>query len=292
LANLSLPTGRQSGQPDSGGGRSGPKLAVNQMTTYRWNFEQDVFGYRRAGVQGVGVWRPKLEEYGVDEGVELVRDAGLSVSSVSWVGGFTGRHGYAFDDAIAEARDTIRCAARLKAECLVVVSGGRAGHTFNHARRLLVQALDELGDEAADQGVRLAVQPMMRLFSRDWTFLDSVDATLSVLDDCRSTDAGMVFDVYHLWREPRLLERIREIAPRVATVQLNDWHREPQSLYDRSLIGDGEIPLADVVQAFLDAGYQGHFEISIWSEELWRSEYDALLAQCCRRFDALVASRV
>ena len=268
------------------------KLSVNQITTYRWQFEEDIAGYQLAGMDGIGLWCPKLVEFGEERAVDVLAESGLSVSSVSWVGGFTGRHGYAFDDAIQEAKETIRMAARINAESVIVMSGSRAGHTANHARRLLIQALDELADYSMDYGIRLAVQPMMRLYARDWTFLATLDETLSVLDDCQHDNVGMVFDAYHLWQEEDLLKRIPAIVSRVALLQLSDWHRPPQSQYDQALIGDGQIPLEEILQAFIEAGYQRHCEISVWSEELWKSDYEQVLAQCRSRFDSLVAAPV
>jgi sugar phosphate isomerase/epimerase len=97
----------------------------------------------------------------------------------------------------------------------------------------------------------------------------------------------MAFNAYHLWQEPRLLDRIAEIAPRVGTVQLSDWREPPRSDLDRLLPGDGEIPLGDIMSAFSDAGYGGFFEIEVWSEELWNSDYAELLRVCRERFDAL-----
>ena len=92
--------------------------------------------------------------------------------------------------------------------------------------------------------------------------------------------------------EKSALERIRRIPPRVALVQLGDWHREPQSRYDRGMIGDGRIPLSEIVHAFTDAGYAGHFEVNLWSEQIWQSDYDRVLPLCRSRFDALAGTRV
>ncbi len=263
-------------------------LAVNEVTTYRWSFLEDVLGYLDAGVRTMGVWRPKLDEFGAERGIDLIRDMRMSVSSVSWAGCFTGQNGYAYAESLRDAEDTLRIAGELNADCVVMLSGGLSGHILTHARRLFVSALNELGDLAGEMGVKLAVQPMQRMFANDWTFLTSIDHTLDVIDACNHDRVGMAFDVYHLWREPRLLERIAEIAPLVAAVQLNDWHRPPTSEYDRGLIGDGQIPLAAIMHAFLDHGYRGPFEIAIWSEELWKSDYDKLLTQCRSRFEDLL----
>ena len=136
------------------------RLSMNEMTTYRWSFDQDVAEYRAAGIAAIGVWRQKLSDYGEEKGIELLAETGLPVSNLLWAGGFTGSDGHSFRESISEAAEGIRLAAALKAGCLVVYSGGRAGHTHNHARRLLVDALRELAPLAEDLRVTLAIEPM------------------------------------------------------------------------------------------------------------------------------------
>ena len=104
-------------------------LAVNELTTYRWSFEEDVAGYKAAGFEAIGVWRQKLADFGERRGIELIREAGLHVSSVLWAGGFTGSDGHSYQESIDDALDAIRLTAALDADCLVIYSGGRNGHT-------------------------------------------------------------------------------------------------------------------------------------------------------------------
>ncbi|MCH8221544.1 MAG: sugar phosphate isomerase/epimerase [Proteobacteria bacterium] len=195
-------------------------------------------------------------------------------------------------DGIADAREAIRMAGEMNAESVVIVSGARSGHTLNHARRLLVEGLRELTDLAAEHDLMLAIQPMHSLFSDEWTFVTSIDETLNILSQCDRRYVGMLFDVYHLWQEPRLIERIPEIVPFVTSVQLNDWREPPQPLgsprseNDRCLLGEGIIPLSEITRAFVEANYHGYFEIEIWSDEVWNADYDQLLHLCRRGFDA------
>jgi sugar phosphate isomerase/epimerase len=266
------------------------KLSMNEMTTFKWTLPQDVAHYRRCGFEGIGVWRPKLVEYGEQDSVDLLRGSGLQIASVSFVGGFTGTNGYSFCDAVQEGMDAIRLAAALDADCLVVTSGPRGTHTLNHAKKLLYEALCQLSEEAEEEHVDLAVQPMDPTFARQWSFLNSLDETLSVLDRCNHPNVRMAFDVFHQWPEPELMERIPEIAPVVAAVQLSDWRNPPRSEHDRCLLGKGEIPLAQIVQAFLEAGYDGCFDVKIWSEHLWNSDYAAMLHDCRSRFQSLCVS--
>lgn len=134
-------------------------LSMNETTTYRWSFEEDVANYARAGVRAMGVWRHKLSDFGEEKAAELLEESGLRVSHLFWAGGFTGSDGRTFRESVDDGLEAVRTAAEIKAQSLVVYSGSRAGHTFNHARRLLREALKEMAPLAAEQGVWLAVEP-------------------------------------------------------------------------------------------------------------------------------------
>ena len=71
------------------------RLSVNQVTTIRWNLEQIVVACQETGINSIGVWRRKLEEFGEERGIDFLLESELHVSSLSWAGGFTGSHGWA-----------------------------------------------------------------------------------------------------------------------------------------------------------------------------------------------------
>ena len=265
-----------------------PRLAVNQVTTFHWSLLQDVIGFQEAGVEAIGLWRWKLIDFGEERAVDLILESGLAVSSLSWAGGFTGMCGWSFEESLEDAREALHLARQVGAECLILVSGPRAGHTRNHARRLLVEALQRLADDAVRLGVKLGVEPMRRRFARNWTFLHTLDDTLQVVDDCHAPGVvGMVVDTSHLRAEPRLLERIPEVAERVVGVQLNDRRNKSASETDGCLPGDGAIPVREIMHGFLKCGYRGFFEVEAWSDELWRSNYVETLETCRSKFAAM-----
>ncbi|MCE9527052.1 MAG: hypothetical protein K8R36_13470 [Planctomycetales bacterium] len=57
-------------------------LAMCELTTYRWSFEEDVEHYAAAGIEGIGIWRHKLSDYGERHGRELLAEHRLKVSSL------------------------------------------------------------------------------------------------------------------------------------------------------------------------------------------------------------------
>lgn len=258
-----------------------PRLSMSEMTTYRWSFLEDVSSYPSAGLSAVGIWRQKLEEFGEERGIELLRESQLEVSSLSHAGGFTGSDGLSFREAMDDALDQVAIAGALQAETLVVISGARAGHTGNHARRLLRDALTELGDAAAECRLQIAVQPLHAQLGNRWSFLHSIEPTLEVLDRCDHPHVGMAFDVSQFWREADLCRKISLAAPWIRLVQISDCRGTTRSDgNDHCLPGRGMIPLVDILATLQQAGYPGYYEVQIQSDECWRADYPTLIKEC------------
>lgn len=253
-------------------------LSINQMTTYRWSFEEDVTHYQAAGITAIGVWRQKLADYGEQRGIDLLRGTGLRVSNLLWAGGFTGSDGHSFSESVRDAHDAIRIAAALNAPCLVVYTGGRNGHTQNHARRLFMSALAELLPAADDYEVTLAIEPMHPLCAGEWTFLTSLQDAAALIDSVSHNRLKLVFDTYHFGCEPRIVDELPRLLPHIAVVHLGDSKAPPDGEHNRSLLGDGLLPLREIIAALQEHDYNGFFDVELMGEEIESSRYDVLLA--------------
>jgi len=268
------------------------KLSVSETTTFRWSFEEDVRNYAGAGIPAIGVWRQKISDYQEARVVELLREHGLEVSHLFWAGGFTGSDGRSFRESVEDAKGALRLAKRLGAGCLVVYSGTRAGHTYNHARRLVRDALQELLPLAESLDVWVAVEPMHPACAGSWTFLTTLEETLMVLDMVGSPRVKMVFDTYHLGHGEGIVERIPELASRVALVQLGDARATPTVEGNRCRLGEGVLPLAEMVAAFASAGYDGYYDVEILGEEFSQADYPNLLIHAQESFARLVGGKL
>lgn len=247
----------------------GLRYSISQLTTMRSSFDEDVEQAVEACAPAIGVWRRKVDEYGEQQAAERIAAAELAVSSVSFIGGFTGSAGMTYREAMADAYSTLFTAASLRAECLVVCPGSRGRYTARHERRLIIHAVWELAIAAEEFNLTLALQPMQPQFSHRWTGLHTLDATLEMVDEVDRPNVGIVLDTFHLGHDRELVERIPEFADRVAIVQLCDSVARPKSVYDRCLPGEGVLPLREVVNTLLENDYRGCFDLQIWSEALW-----------------------
>lgn len=264
------------------------KLSINETTTFRWSLEEDVSAYSTAGIPAIGIWRQKLSDLGAARAAELLAEHRLEASHLFWAGGFTGSDGRSYREAVQDACEAVQTAAALKAPCLTVCSGARAGHTFNHANRLLRDALAELVPRAEEHGVTLAIEPMHPGCAADCTFLTSLDETLQLLDAVDSPYVKMVLDVYHLGHDPALVARIPEIGPRIALVQLGDARRPPRGEQNRCRLGEGKLPLPQIIAALKTAGYDGYYDIELLGEDVESCDYHSLLDHARAAYAGLV----
>ena len=264
------------------------QLSMNETTAFRWSFEEDVAQYVAAGIPAIGVWREKISDCGLAKACSLLRQSGLKVSHLFWAGGFTGGDGRSYRESVDDAAEAVRSAAELDCRTLVVYSGPRAGHTYNHARRLVQGALLELAPQAAELNVTLALEPMHPGCAEQWTFLTTLDDTLRLLDEVGSPQVKIVLDTYHLGQEGGLVDQLAAILPQVALVQLGDALRPPDGEQNRCRLGDGVVPLAQIVAALKAGGYDGYYDIELLGEELETADYPSLLQHAKEAFGKLV----
>ena len=253
------------------------RMSMNQLSTFSWTFEEDVLRYAQAGYAAIGVWRSKLSDFGEERGIELLREQGLQVSNLMWAGGFTGSDGRSYHESLHDAFEAIRLASDLEASCLVVYTGSRAGHTYNHARRMSRKAIERLLPVAEEFGVTLAIEPVHPDTGGEWTFLHSLDDTIEFLDSISTPELKLAFDTYHLAQSEVDLEKVESIGTRVGIVHLADALRLPTGEPNCCLVGEGRVPIAPIVSALCDGGYRGFYDVKLMGEDLELHSYEQIL---------------
>ncbi len=261
-------------------------LSMNELTTYRWSFEDDVHHYAEAGIRSIGVWRQKLSDYGEEKGIELLNEMGLRASNLMWAGGFTGSDGRSYKDALADARDAVRLTAELQAGCLIVFSGSRGGHTTNHANRLLNDALKALIPLAMELDVTLAIKPMDPGCANDWTFLTELSETIDLLERFDSPALKLAFDTYHFGLDPTAVALLDDIVPWIAIVQLGDAKERPTGEQNRCRLGEGAVPFEEILSKLSAGGYQGNYDVELLGEDIEPYNYADLLTHSKRQFES------
>ena len=148
--------------------------------------------------------------------------------------------------------------------------------------RVVTRELKALGPVAADHGVRIALEPLnptsVNVESAIWT----IDQALDIIEGTGRDEIGLCLDYWNIWQNDRVEAAIARAGDRIFTVQASDW-RTPRSFADRIAPGDGTIPLARLLRATRDAGFDGPYVVEIFSNDVPDSLYDRDLGDVIRR---------
>lgn len=88
-----------------------------------------------AGIFSVSIRRQQVSRIGQEKLSYLLEDAGISVSSLGYCGGFTGTLGMSFDAAMLDTSRAVDEALQLKARSLIILPGARGNHTWKHSQK-------------------------------------------------------------------------------------------------------------------------------------------------------------
>ncbi len=256
------------------------RLALNQITTYRWTMDQAIEGCAARGVGGIGVWRQYLEAYGVGQTARHLKEAGLFTASLCTSAWFNHAGDAEFKAAIDENRRILDDAAAIGAPTLVMVVGGLPPGAKDLAgqRARVRDALHELLDHARATGVRLGLEPLHPMYAGSRSCLNTMAMANDLCDELGEGTA-VVADVYHCWWDPEFEAGLRRAGPdRVATFHLCDWREPTRNLCDRAMVGDGVADIGALRRVLDDIGYKGPFELELFSElDWWRRDPDDVL---------------
>lgn len=264
------------------------RLSLNQITTKRWTVAEAVDGCIRAGISHVGLWREPVADAGLVTTAKLVRDAGLSVSSLCRGGFLTAVDAADRRIALDDNRRAIDEAATLGAPCLVMVVGGLpdGSRDLAGARERVQAAIAELARYAGERHVRLALEPLHPMFCADRAVLSTLGQALDIAEAFPVEQVGVVVDTYHIWWDPGVWREIARAGDRIASFQVCDWLTPLPAdvLLGRGLMGDGHIDFTPFVRAVDTAGYDGAIEVEIFNADIWDRDPDAVVADVVRRF--------
>ncbi len=173
----------------------------------------------------------------------------------------------------------------------IVITGVPPEGNFRKTVDRTVEALKELGDFAAERGMRIAFEPLSPVNIHTDTAVWYLDQGLEIVERAAQPNVGICVDTWNVWQTPRLDEVIAQCAKRIFVVQLSDW-KTPRSTADRYTLGTGEIPLATIVRAIRETGYEGPWVVEILSSlhlegSLWKRDLNDVLEENRQAFERL-----
>ncbi|MFD5966004.1 sugar phosphate isomerase/epimerase family protein [Streptomyces sp. NPDC060311] len=266
------------------------RFSINQMTVKQLSLPELTTACGDLGIGNVGLWREPVQAYGVEAAAKLVRDAGLTVTTLCRGGFLTATDPAERAKALADNRRAVDEAATLGTDTLVLVSGGlpAGSKDLNAARERIAEALSELAPYAEQHGVRLAIEPLHPMFASDRCVVSTLTQALDLAERFPAHQVGVTVDTYHIWWDDQAPAQIARAGAggRIHTFQLADWTTPlPEGVLNgRGQIGDGAIDMREWKSYVEAAGYRGPIEVELFNEELWARDGREVLAETAARF--------
>ena len=268
------------------------RFSINQMTVKQLSLPELVEACGQLGVVNVGLWREPVQTYGLEATAKLVRDAGLTVTTLCRGGFFTAIDPDERAAALDDNRRAVDEAATLGTDTLVLVSGGLpAGSKDLHgARERIADALSVLGPYAEEHGVKLAIEPLHPMYASDRCVVSTLTQALDLAERFPARQVGVTVDTYHIWWDDNAPAQIARAGAggRIHTFQLADWTTPlPEGVLNgRGQIGDGSIDMREWQRYVEAAGYTGAIEVELFNDVLWARDGREVLAETAERFVA------
>ena len=260
------------------------RISISAITTVTQSFADDLDAYRAAGADGIGIWEMKL----ADDSLEQFRQSGLAaataVPAVPSILPLPLMEGP--DDPktrVAAICASIRRLAPFEPPCMLFLTGP------GDDREAILDGLRAIGDQAERSGIRVALEPIQREFADLWTVVSSLDEASALIAES-GADIGLIYDTWHLWREP--LDHVERHRDRIYGVHLADWREPTRNTNDRALPGDGVIEFGPILEALQ---WNGLFDLEIFSDaelpdSLWKEEPRGLAARGVERVREVLSS--
>jgi sugar phosphate isomerase/epimerase len=250
-----------------------PLLSVSQITTLRSSFAEDVRDYAAAGFDGIGVWELKLGEGADADAIGAPEASGLaSAAAIPAVPSILPLPLLGGPEEPAERIElfchSLERLAPFHPSSIVCLTGTGLGRDADAARAIAVDGLATIAREAGRLGLRIGLEPYQRVGGEEWTLVSSIPEAVDLIHDAGDPPAlGIQFDAWHLWNTPTLYDDIERELERFVGVHIADYREPTRGWADRSLPGQGAGDLPRILQALDAAGWDGLYEIEIFSDD-------------------------
>jgi sugar phosphate isomerase/epimerase len=266
-----------------------PRVCVSAISTFKLALDEDLEFWDRHDIGTVGVSVAKLERFGWERGTGLVADAvgrGLRVANLIGLGPFDLANPASWPKQQDRLVHSIAAAAAVSAECMVFTTGPFAPLTWEEAADSLDAALAPVLREAATLGIPFAIEHTNSL-RVDVGFVHTLR---DAIDLARRFDIGVCMELNACWAERALEPTIRAGIDRIRLVQVSDFKVGTVASSQRLVPGDGDIPIARILGALIDAGYRGSFELELIGDAIIAEGYDAAVPRAVAALDALLVT--
>ncbi|MCW3119829.1 MAG: sugar phosphate isomerase/epimerase [Chitinophagaceae bacterium] len=263
------------------------QLCIHTITTKPWGIEEAAKNFSDEGVKGITVWRDALVNRNIRQTGHLLRNHGLEIVSLCRGGFFPAKEKKKREAAIDDNRKAIEEAVELGAPLIVLVCGADPAQPLEDSRKQIRWGIEAIIPDAAAAGVKLAIEPLHPMYADTRSAINTLAQANDMAVQLNSSTVGVAVDVYHLWWDPMLETEIKRCGENdhLFAFHICDWNTPTTDLLlDRGLMGDGAIPV-NKIRAWVEAtGFNGFYEVEIFSNKYWKEDQAEFLKKIIKAY--------
>lgn len=247
------------------------RFAFSNLACPNWDMTRVAEEARRLGYDAVElrllggeVIDPVRDRQAVADAVATIRRRGIEICAFDTSCRFNHADSAARARQVEDLGHWIHLAEALGVPLLRVFGGPDApGTAVEEANAWVAQALAAAAPEAERAGVTIALE------THDG--FASASRVADVLRRVPSPAVAALWDSHHPYRTGETVEEVMALlGPRLAHVHVKDAHRAGPEAWDLTLLGEGEVPVAEQLRILVRHGYAGY--VSVEWEKKWHPE--------------------
>jgi len=264
------------------------KMAVNTVTIKPVPFPDKLELISKAGFSGIGLWMDEIRDYlkgGTERPIrEVLEDHALTPVEMQLIRKWQYLTGPEKEGAFDEARAFFAEFSTLDIHCPVV---GLPSEEVGEIRKA-VEDFKRLCHLADDFGCRVAFEFI------GWAKqFNNVKTAWEVVGEADCPNGGLLIDTFHFVKAGSTIEDLKRVPmEKVFLVHVNDVKPLPlgikeQSRGHRFYPGEGEAPIKEIMDCFVQSGYNGFYCCEIFNEEYWQEDPLTVVRKSKSSMDAL-----
>jgi len=263
------------------------QLCIHTITTKPWSIEEAAKNFAAEGIKGISVWRDALANRNIKQTGQLLRDHGLNIVSLCRGGFFPHIEKEKRKQAIDDNLKAIEEAAELGAPLIVLVCGADPSQSLEDSRKQIQEGIETIIPNAEAAGIKLAIEPLHPMYADTRSAINTLAQANDMAIKINSSFVGVAVDVYHLWWDPFLETEIKRCGENqnLFAFHICDWNYPTTDiLNDRGLMGDGCIPV-NKIRSWVEAtGFNGFYEVEIFSIKYWQQDQNEFLKKIIKAY--------
>jgi sugar phosphate isomerase/epimerase len=189
--------------------------------------------------------------------------------------------------AIDDNRKAIEEGEKLGAPLIVLVCGSDPAQSLEDSRKQIRDGIEAILPDAAAAGIRLAIEPLHPMYADSRSAINTLSQANDMASAIKSKWVGIAVDVYHLWWDPLLEQEVKRCGDNgnLFAFHICDWNIPTTDLLlDRGIMGEGCIPIKKIRSWVEAAGFNGFYEVEIFSGKYWQQDQSRYLKKIVRAY--------